>query len=114
MGYLLKDRVADVSGFIDSLHQIAAGNVVLDPEVAAALVGASPSGRTDLATLSPRERDVLRLMAEGRSNTAIASTLFLSNGTVEKHITTLFNKLGLETSPSDQRRVLAVLRHLSA
>ncbi|MCC8929969.1 response regulator transcription factor [Rhodococcus sp. I2R] len=113
VGYLLKDRVADVGGFIDSLQQITAGNVVLDPEVAAALVNTPRTTNSDLAQLSPRERDVLRLMAEGRSNGAIATAMFLSNGTVEKHITTVFNKLGLETSPSSHRRVLAVLRYLS-
>ncbi|MCZ4278449.1 response regulator transcription factor [Rhodococcoides yunnanense] len=113
VGYLLKDRVADVGGFIDSLQQITAGNVVLDPEVAAALVNTPRTTDSDVAQLSPRERDVLRLMAEGRSNGAIATAMFLSNGTVEKHITTVFNKLGLETSPSSHRRVLAVLRYLS-
>lgn len=113
VGYLLKDRVADVAGFIDSLHQIAAGNVVLDPEVATALVNGPPSAHPDLAQLSSREREVLRLMAEGRSNSAIAAAMFLSNGTVEKHITTVFTKLGLETSASGNRRVLAVLRYVS-
>ncbi|WP_338887338.1 response regulator transcription factor [Rhodococcus sovatensis] len=113
VGYLLKDRVADVGGFIDALQQIAAGNVVLDPEVAAALVNTPRTTDSDLAQLSFRERDVLRLMAEGRSNGAIATALFLSNSTVEKHITTVFNKLGLETSPTGHRRVLAVLRYLS-
>lgn len=113
VGYLLKDRVADVSGFIDALRQVAIGNVVLDPEVATALVNAPQSDRADLAQLSSRERDVLRLMAEGRSNGAIAAAMFLSNGTVEKHITSVFDKLDLETSPSSHRRVLAVLRYLS-
>jgi len=113
VGYLLKDRVAEVSTFIDSLQQVAAGNVVLDPEVAAALVQAPRPIRDRLDTLTARETDVLRLMAEGRSNGAIAEALFLSGGTVEKHVTAVFAKLGLEAAPGDHRRVLAVLRFLA-
>ena len=113
VGYLLKDRVAEVSTFIESLQQVAAGNVVLDPEVAAALVRAPRPLRDRLDTLTARETDVLRLMAEGRSNTAIAEALFLSGGTVEKHVTAVFGKLGLEAAPGDHRRVLAVLRFLA-
>ena len=113
VGYLLKDRVAEVSTFIESLQQVAAGNVVLDPEVAAALVRAPRPLRDRLDTLTARETDVLRLMAEGRSNTAIAQELFLSGGTVEKHVTAVFGKLGLEAAPGDHRRVLAVLRFLA-
>lgn len=114
VGYLLKDRVAEVTTFIDSLQQVAAGNVVLDPEVAAALVQAPRPARDRLDRLTSRETDVLRLMAEGRSNAAISATLFLSSGTVEKHVTAIFAKLGLEAAPSDHRRVLAVLRFLAA
>lgn len=114
VGYLLKDRVAEVATFIDSLQQVAAGKVVLDPEVAAALVQAPRPLRDRLDRLTARETDVLRLMAEGRSNAAIAETLFLSGGTVEKHVTAVFAKLGLEATTADHRRVLAVLRFLSA
>ncbi|MFK4484201.1 MULTISPECIES: response regulator transcription factor [unclassified Curtobacterium] len=113
VGYLLKDRVAEVATFIESLQQVAAGNVVLDPEVAAALVQAPRPLRDRLDRLTARETDVLRLMAEGRSNAAIAETLFLSGGTVEKHVTAVFAKLGLEATTADHRRVLAVLRFLS-
>lgn len=114
VGYLLKDRVAEVATFIESLQQVAAGNVVLDPEVAAALVQAPRPLHDRLERLTARETDVLRLMAEGRPNIAIAETLFLSGGTVEKHVTAVFGKLGLEAAPSDHRRVLAVLRFLAA
>jgi DNA-binding NarL/FixJ family response regulator len=114
VGYLLKDRVAEVATFIESLQQVAAGNVVLDPEVAAALVQAPRPLRDRLDRLTARETDVLRLMAEGRSNAAIAEMLFLSGGTVEKHVTAVFAKLGLEATTADHRRVLAVLRFLSA
>lgn len=114
VGYLLKDRVAEVSTFIESLQQVAAGHVVLDPEVAAALLRAPRRDGDRLHHLSSREMDVLRLMAEGRSNLAIAEALFLSGGTVEKHVTAVFTKLGLETAPNDHRRVLAVLRFLAA
>lgn len=113
VGYLLKDRVADVATFIDALRQIAAGTVVLDPEVATALVRGGRARQSPLDELSTREADVLQLMAEGRSNAAIASTLFVSAGTVEKYITAIFTKLGLPASPDDHRRVLAVLHHLS-
>jgi DNA-binding NarL/FixJ family response regulator len=113
VGYLLKDRVADVSEFVDALVRIAAGATVLDPEVVTQLLGTAR--RTDeLSVLTDRERAVLRLMAEGRSNTAIASTLHLSGGAVEKHITSIFSKLGLPPSEADHRRVLAVLRLLGA
>jgi DNA-binding NarL/FixJ family response regulator len=111
VGYLLKDRVAEVSDFLDALRRVAAGETVLDPEVVTQLFGATR--RTDvLAGLTQRERDVLGLMAEGRSNTAIATTLHLSPGSVEKYVTSLFGKLGLPPSESDNRRVLAVLRYL--
>jgi DNA-binding NarL/FixJ family response regulator len=113
VGYLLKDRVADVAEFVDALVRIAAGATVLDPEVVTQLI-ASPKRRDELAGLTAREREVLRLMAEGRSNAAIAAALFLSAGAVEKHITSMFSKLGLPPSEADHRRVLAVLRHLQS
>lgn len=113
VGYLLKDRVAEVGEFVDALTRVAAGATVLDPEVVTQLLGAARGGE-DLARLSERERTVLALMAQGRSNVAIAATLFLSVGAVEKHITSIFGKLGLPPSESDHRRVIAVLRHLQS
>lgn len=111
VGYLLKDRVADVSDFVEALGRVAAGGTALDPEVVAQLLGASR--RTDtLAVLTPREREVLGLMAEGRSNTAIARALVVSDGAVEKHVGNIFSKLGLSPSDGENRRVLAVLRYL--
>jgi DNA-binding NarL/FixJ family response regulator len=113
VGYLLKDRVADVSEFVDALTRIAAGGTVLDPEVVTQLMGASR--RTDTVdALTARERQVLQLMAEGRANAAIAATLHLSPGAVEKHVTSIFGKLGLAPSADDHRRVLAVLRWLES
>jgi DNA-binding NarL/FixJ family response regulator len=113
VGYLLKDRVADVNEFMDALRRIAAGGTVLDPEVVTQLMGASR--RTDsVAGLTARERQVLTLMAEGRANPAIAAALHLSAGAVEKHVTSIFAKLGLAPSADDHRRVLAVLRWLEA
>jgi DNA-binding NarL/FixJ family response regulator len=113
VGYLLKDRVAEVSDFVDALVRVAAGGTVLDPEVVTQLMGTSRRTAA-LAALTPREREVLGLMAEGRSNAAIAATLFLSAGAVEKHITSIFSKLGLSPSDADHRRVLAVLRYLES
>ncbi len=113
VGYLLKDRVADVRDFVAALDRVAAGQTVLDPEVVMHLLGASRRGDT-LGTLTERERGVLALMAEGRSNTAIAKTLFLSQGAVEKNVTSIFAKLGLPPSHDDHRRVLAVLRYLES
>jgi DNA-binding NarL/FixJ family response regulator len=113
VGYLLKDRVADVSEFVEALNRIAAGGTVLDPEVVTQLLGASR--QTDsVDSLTARERQVLRLMAEGRANAAIAATLHLSAGAVEKHVTSIFGKLGLAQSPDDHRRVLAVLKWLDS
>jgi DNA-binding NarL/FixJ family response regulator len=113
VGYLLKDRVADVSDFLDALNRIAGGGTVLDPEVVTQLLGASR--RTDsVDSLTPRERQVLQLMAEGRANTAIGAALHLSAGAVEKNVTSIFTKLGLAPSPDDHRRVLAVLRWLES
>ncbi|GAB1691454.1 response regulator transcription factor [Krasilnikovia sp. M28-CT-15] len=113
VGYLLKDRVADVSDFIDALARVAAGGTVLDPDVVTQMLAVSR--HTDhLAALTPREREVLALMAEGRSNTAIAEQLVLAYGSVEKHITSIFTKLGLPASATDHRRVLAVLHYLGS
>lgn len=110
-GYLLKDRVAEVRDFLDALERIAAGQTVLDPEVVGQLMGAA---RVDpgLARLSAREVEVLEMMAEGRSNAAIAERLYLSAGAVEKHVTSIFGKLDLAQDAGDNRRVLAVLRYL--
>ncbi len=111
VGYLLKDRVADVGEFVEALSRVAAGGTALDPEVVTQLLGASR--RTDgLGSLTARERDVLALMAEGRSNGAIAGKLVVSERAVEKHIGNIFSKLGLPPSDADHRRVLAVLRYL--
>ena len=109
VGYLLKDRVADVAEFADALARVAAGGTALDPEVVSQLLGSS---RQALAPLTPREKEVLGLMAEGRSNAGIASALVLSTGAVEKHVASIFGKLGLPPSEGDNRRVLAVLRYL--
>lgn len=111
VGYLLKDRVADVTEFLDAMHRVAAGGTALDPEVVAQLF--ARSRRTDpLASLTPREHEVLRLMAEGRSNSGIAAALFVTEGAVEKHVSNLFTKLDLPQAGDDHRRVLAVLRYL--
>jgi len=113
VGYLLKDRVADVNDFVDALIKVAAGGTVLDPEVINQLFRASRQADT-LAALTTRERAVLALMAEGRSNNAIAGTLVISERAVEKHIGNIFSKLGLPPSETDHRRVLAVLRYLQS
>jgi DNA-binding NarL/FixJ family response regulator len=113
IGYLLKDRVADVSDFVEALVRVASGGTALDPEVVTQLLGASR--RTDsISRLSGREREVLSLMAEGRSNAAIATALVVSEGAVEKHVANIFAKLDLPVSQSDHRRVLAVLRFLDS
>ena len=111
VGYLLKDRVADVSDFITAVHDVASGGTVLDPEVVSQLLSRR---RRDarLAALTPREREVLSLMAEGRSNHAIARTLYVTEGAVEKHVKNIFIKLGLAQTDADHRRVLAVLTYL--
>jgi DNA-binding NarL/FixJ family response regulator len=111
IGYLLKDRVADVRDFIAAIRQVAAGGTVLDPEVVAQLV---TRRRRDerIASLTTREREVLEQMAQGRTNAAIADALFVSEGTVEKHIRGIFGKLGLDDAVHDHRRVLAVLAYL--
>jgi DNA-binding NarL/FixJ family response regulator len=111
VGYLLKDRVADVSDFIEAISSVARGGTVLDPEVVRQLFAASK--RTEsLGSLTGREREVLALIAEGRSNAAIASSLFISPGVVEKHVASIFAKLGLAPSDSDNRRVIAAIRYL--
>ena len=111
VGYLLKERVLDTRDFLDALERVAAGGTALDPEVVSQLVGASPS-RGSVDRLSPREREVLGLMAEGRSNAAIAQLLVVTERAVEKHVANIFLKLQLPVSAADHRRVLAVLRHL--
>jgi DNA-binding NarL/FixJ family response regulator len=111
VGYLLKDRVADVAEFAAALERVATGGTALDPEVVTQLLGASRRG-AGLASLTPRERDVLTLMAEGRSNAGIAAGLVVSGGAVEKHVASIFAKLGLPPSDGDNRRVLAVLQYL--
>jgi DNA-binding NarL/FixJ family response regulator len=111
VGYLLKDRVAHVGEFVAAVERVAAGGTALDPEVVTQLMAASR--RTDrLDTLTPREREVLGLMAEGRSNSAIAEALVVTPRAVEKHVGNIFAKLDLPESGSDHRRVLAVLRYL--
>jgi DNA-binding NarL/FixJ family response regulator len=111
VGYLLKDRVGDVDRFIEAVKRVAAGGSALDPEVVRHLMG-RPSGADALAALTERECETLELMAEGRSNRAIAETFGVSERAVEKNVTGIFVKLGLEHTPDDHRRVLAVLAYL--
>ncbi len=113
VGYLLKDRVADVRDFLDALARVAAGGTALDPEVVAQLM---VRRRVDdrLAALTPREREVLALMAEGRTNAGIAEALTITEGAAEKHITSIIGKLDLPDSRNDHRRVLAVLAYLDS
>jgi DNA-binding NarL/FixJ family response regulator len=111
LGYLLKDRVADVRDFLESIERIGSGATVLDPEVVAQLLTRRARDER-MARLTDRERTVLALIAEGKSNQAIAQTLFVSEASVEKHITSLFQKLGLEPDEHGNRRVLAALVHL--
>jgi DNA-binding NarL/FixJ family response regulator len=113
IGYLLKDRVADVEGFVDAVRRVAAGGSALDPEVVSSLLGRQR--RADpIDELTGREREVLELMAEGRSNRAIAEGLVITERAVEKHVTSIFGKLGLEPTAEDHRRVLAVLTFLKS
>jgi DNA-binding NarL/FixJ family response regulator len=112
VGYLLKERVADVAEFLDALARVAAGGTALDPEVVSQLLRVSGHA-SDLRSLTPREREVLALMAEGRSNAGIADALVITASVVEKHIASIFAKLDLPASEADNRRVLAVLRHIS-
>jgi DNA-binding NarL/FixJ family response regulator len=111
VGYLLKDRVADVDGFVSAVQQVASGGTVLDPEVVAGLV-AGAGREQPLERLTPREREVLTLMAEGRSNAAIAQRLVITERAVAKHTASISVKLGLQPSDDDNRRVLAVLAYL--
>ena len=110
VGYLLKERVADIDQFVDAVQRVAAGGTAIDPEVVAQLL----ARREPLADLTPRERDVLRHMAEGRSNAAIAAKLFITEKVVSKYINNIFTKLTMPPSDDDNRRVLAVLAYLDA
>ena len=111
VGYLLKERVGDVDAFTDAVARVASGGSALDPEVVGRMLGRRRS-TSPLDTLSPREREVLAAMAEGRSNQGIAQALVISNPAVEKHISAIFHKLGLDLEPSTHRRVLAVVTYL--
>ena len=113
VGYLLKDRVADVDRFVDALERVADGGSALDPEVVSEMLGRRRSA-DPLEQLTPREREVLALMAEGRSNQAIAAEMVITERAVEKHVTAIFSKLDLVATPGDHRRVLAVRTFLSA
>ncbi len=114
LGYLLKERVAEVQEFLDAVRRVADGGTAIDREVVAQLVRPGrDGGEGPLADLTPREREVLGLMAEGRSNVAIAGALVVTPGAVEKHVTSIFSKLDLPSSSEDHRRVLAVLAWLS-
>ena len=113
VGYLLKDRVADVGDFIEAISRVAHGGTVLDPEVVRQLLRASRRADS-LATLTPREKEVLSLMAQGRSNTAIAGALVISPRVVEKHVASIFAKLGLAPSDNDNRRVIAAIKYLES
>ena len=110
VGYLLKDRVSDVAEFVDGVRRVAAGGTVLDPEVVATVMARQREEPLD--RLTAREKEVLALMAAGRSNAAIAAALVVTDGAVEKHISSIFGKLGLTVSDTDHRRVLAVLAYL--
>lgn len=111
VGYLLKDRVSDVDAFADAVRRVAEGGSALDPEVVSHLLGRRRK-EDPLDALTPREREVLALMAEGRSNKAAAAELVVTERAVEKHVTNIFDKLDLEATPEDHRRVLAVLAYL--
>jgi DNA-binding NarL/FixJ family response regulator len=111
VGYLLKDRVAEVERFTDAIRQVGAGGSVLDPEVVAHMLGRRSKDQP-IDSLTDREREVLGLMAEGKTNRAIAETMFVSERAVERHVTSIFGKLGLPATDQDHRRVLAVLAFL--
>ena len=113
IGYVLKDRVTDVGQFVATVERVAKGGTAIDPEVVSQLL-ARTRRQQPIAELSPREREVLGLMAEGRSNTAIAEELVITQRAVEKHVKNIFQKLGLAPADTDHRRVLAVLRYLEA
>jgi DNA-binding NarL/FixJ family response regulator len=110
-GYLLKDRVLDVDDFLDAARRVSEGGSALDPQVVSTLIG-TPKRESELDELTPREREVLSLMAEGRTNAGIARQLWLTEKTVETHVRTILMKLGLQVSSDDHRRVLAVLTYL--
>jgi len=112
VGYLLKDRVFDTSQFVEAVERVAGGGTAMDPEVIARLLNRGRATRP-LERLTPREKEVLALMAEGRSNAAISQQLVVSDGAVAKHTTSIFNKLDLQVSDDDNRRVLAVLAYLN-
>ncbi|MFG2103703.1 LuxR C-terminal-related transcriptional regulator [Micromonospora echinaurantiaca] len=112
VGYLLKDRVSNVDQFIDAVRRVAAGGMVMDPDVVSQLLARNTGGQR-LAELTAREREVLGLMAEGRSNAAIAGRLFVTEKAISKHINNIFSKLGMPPSDDDNRRVLAVLAYLN-
>jgi len=116
IGYLLKERVGEVRSFLDAVERVAAGGTALDREVVAELMGTKRgrAGRLALDALTPREHEVLALMAEGRTNAAIARALVITSGAVEKHISNIFGKLSLPATNDDHRRVLAVLAYLQA
>jgi len=111
VGYLLKERVGDVDAFIDAVGRVASGGSALDPEVVGRMLGRRGS-QGPIAALTPRERDVLAAMAEGKSNQGIAEALFVTDAAVEKHVTSIFHKLGLSRAVTEHRRVLAVLTYL--
>jgi len=111
MGYLLKDRVFDLANFVDAVRRVASGEFVIDPDIVAQLVGRRRP-QSPLDELTPRELEVLRLMAEGRSNRSICQKLFLSPNTVESHVRNILSKMGLEESSDENRRVLAVITYL--
>jgi DNA-binding NarL/FixJ family response regulator len=113
VGYLLKDRVADVGEFVEAVRRVGQGGTALDPEVVGQLLARSRR-RDPMERLTARERDVLRLMAEGRSNAAIAAALVVTDGAVEKHVSSIFSKLDLPPDEQDHRRVLAVLRYVDS
>ena len=116
IGYLLKERVGDVAGFLDAVHRVAGGGTALDREVVAEIMQrrSADADAAGLDALTPREREVLGLMAEGRTNGAIARELVVTLGAVEKHVTNIFSKLDLPAGDDDHRRVLAVLAYLRA
>jgi DNA-binding NarL/FixJ family response regulator len=113
VGYLLKDRVFDVDQFVQAVRQVARGGTAMDPEVVAQLLTRRSAADDPLTTLTPREREVLSLMAEGRSNAAIAARMFVTEKAVSKHTNSIFMRLGLPQSEDDNRRVLAVLAYLN-
>ncbi len=114
VGYLLKERVGEVRSFLDAVHRVASGGTALDREVIASLVRAQTQSEDALAELTPRERETLSLIAQGRTNAAIARELVITLGAVEKHVTNIFGKLSLPATDDDHRRVLAVLAYLGA